>query len=689
LAERIRRVTGRPFLRKFDNMIGGGHTHDNRASRLRLALGALLIFALVLAVYRPILPGSFLIDDHRLIGSDNPLVNGELTPRTIWFQTDFTLTTFAWWVERMNFGENPAGYHVANMVLHAISAILLWALLARLKIPGAWLAGAIFAVHPVCVNSVARIAELKNTLSLPFFLLSFLGYLCYEAAALYPAGPDPTGHHRSRSRAALWYGFSLIAFVLALLSKTSTVMLPVVLLGCAAWQRGRVTRNDLLHTGPFFVLALAFGLMSVWFQKHQALASATAILQPASFFERLAVAGRIPWFYLGKALLPINLNLYYPRWNPNAASVTAYLPGLLFCALLVLCWWFRRGWGRHVLFGLGCFAVMLFPVLGFFDSQFLTMWQVSDHLQYQPLMAVVALAAAGLACLLPKRIFRGTAIVVLLTLSALTFKHAQLFATEEGLLRDTIARNPAAWPVQNDLGVILAKRNDYPAAIEHFTASLQSNPDNPDAHANLGHALVLQGKFEEAETHFRVALKLKPDDSDAHANFAEALARQGRAPEAILHLRAAIRFEPRFKPKIEPRMELAMLLYQTGDTRQAVAQFHQVLSLKPDQPEVLNNLAWILATGSDDQARNGAEAVRCAERACQLTAFKKAGMVGTLAAAYAEAGRFPEAVTNAELAVKLANAAGDTQFAAVNQQLLSLYRAGKPWHSPPAVNRSQ
>ena len=152
-------------------------------SRIRLILGALFLFALVFAVYRPILPGSFLIDDHRLIGSDNPLVNGEFTPRSIWFQTDFALTTIGWWVERQFFGENPAGYHAVNMALQALSAVLLWRLLARLKLPGAWLAAAIFAVHPVCVNSVARVSELKNTLSLPFFLLSFRAYLSYETLA--------------------------------------------------------------------------------------------------------------------------------------------------------------------------------------------------------------------------------------------------------------------------------------------------------------------------------------------------------------------------------------------------------------------------------------------------------------------------------------------------------------------------
>lgn len=655
-------------------------------SRFRLILGALFLFALVFSVYRPILPGSFLIDDHRLIGSDNPLVNGEFTPRSIWFQTDFALTTIGWWVERQFFGENPAGYHAVNMALQALSAVLLWRLLARLKVPGAWLAAAIFAVHPVCVNSVARVSELKNTLSLPFFLLSFRAYLSYETLALYPANRNRAGNPQFRGRATLWLTVSLIAFVLALLSKTTAAMLPPVLLLCAAWQRRRVALKDVLHTSPFFVLAAAFGLMSVWFQKHQALAAAAVTLQPESFRERLALAGKIVWFYPGKALWPLNLNLYYPQWQVEITSPAAFLPVLFFCALLFLCWRFRRGWGRHALFGLGCFAVMLFPALGFFDSQFLTMWQVSDHLQYQPLIAVVALVAAGLAALPGRMTFRGTAIALLLVLSVLTFKRAQVFATAESLLRDSLAKNPDAWPVQNDLGAILVKQGNYSEAEEHFAASLQCKPDNSGAHANLGYLRARQEKFAEAESHFRTALKIRPDDPVVHENFAEALARQGRNREAILHLRAAIIFEPKYTPKIEARMKLAALLYQTGDPRQATVQLRRVLALKPDYAEALNNLAWLLATSSDDRVRDGAEAVQRAERACQLTGFKQAGMVGTLAAAYAEAGRFAEAVAAAESAVKLATTAGDTQFADVNQRLLTLYQAGKPWHEPPPAN---
>ncbi len=648
----------------------------------------LAISLFVLVVYSPVLPGSFLMDDQRLVESANPLVNGEFGPLTIWFQTDFSLSTFGFWLEWLVWGKNPAGYHLVNMALQVLSAVLIWRLLARLKIPGAWLAGAMFAVHPVCVNTVARIAELKNTLSLPFFLLSFLCYLRYEACSLYPASPGKVAAQTPRNQGAMWYGLSLTAFVLALLGKTSTVMLPPILLGCAAWQRGRVTRRDLLHTSPHFLLALAFGAMSVWFQKHQALAMAGQVLPPENFGERLAIAGRVFWFYLGKTLLPLNLNLVYPRWHIDAGTPAAYLPVLLLCAVLVLCWRFRRTWGRHALFGLGCFAVALFPALGFFDAQFLEKWQVSDHLQYLPMIAPLALASAALASWLNRNTFRGAEVALLLALSVLTFHRAGIFATEEGLMRDTLAKNPAAGEAYDSLGVILAERNDYAGAIRYFKASLQCDPGDADAHLNLGQALGLQGNFEEGESHFLAALRIRPSDPEIHRKFAQCLDRAGRSREAVQHLKAALCFEPKSKSEIETHLELASLLYQTGDLRGSISQLRWIVSLQPDLPEALNNLAWLLATGADAGVRDGAEAVRCAERACRLTQFKQAGMICTLAAAYAEAGRFPEAVTTAETALTMQTKTGDMQSAVVSRQLLTLYQAGKPWHEQPVAEES-
>jgi Flp pilus assembly protein TadD len=567
-----------------------------------------------------------------------------------------------------------------------ISGVLLWRLLARLKVPGAWLAAAVFAIHPVCVNSVARVAELKNTLSLPFYLFSFIGYLRYETLALYPEDGIQPENQRLRNWATLWYFVSFVAYVFALLAKTTAVMLPVVLLFCAAWQRRRITRRDILHTGPYFILALAFGLMTVWFQKHQALVTAGQALQPASFAERLAGAGQDFWFYVGKALFPVNLSVVYYRWRIDAGALSSYLPDVLVCAVFLLCWRFRRTWGRHALFGVGCYAVTLLPVLGFFDAQFLTMWRVSDHLQYKPMIAIVALATGAFAALLRnKAVFRCAAIGLLLTLAVLTFTRAQIFATEEGLLQDTLVKNPEAWAAHNDLGVILAKRGNLADAISHFSTSLQFNPDNVDAHLNLAHALALQGKFEEAQSHLLAALKINPDDPELHKEFARILEAQGENQEALQQLQTALVFSP----EIETREELASLLYRTGDSRESATQFRQVLLLKPDQLDALNNLAWLLATCPDGAVRNGVEAVQHAEHACHLTSFKQARATGILAAAYAETGRFQEAIAMGELSVRLSSAAGDSQYAAANRQLLMFYRAGKPWHEPPAVAGGQ
>lgn len=643
----------------------------NLAARpgFRFFLGTLAILALVLAVYLPILPGMFILDDQHLLEGGNPLFTGEFKPLTIWFQTDFTLSTLVFWLQSLAWGLHPGPYHAVNMVLHAASALLLWRVLARLKIPGAWLAGAIFAIHPVCVNSVGRIAELKNTLSLPFFLLSIWLYLRYETHSL---KNTPV----SDRRRAAWYGLALISFVLALLSKTSTVMLPWVLLACAAWQRGRVSRFDFLHTSPFIFLAATFGLMSIWFQKNIAMAMAGQTLQPITFWEHLAIGGRVFWFYLEKAFVPLNLNVVYPHWDMDATAFVTYLPALLFCAVMAVFWRFRHSWGEPLLLGLGVFAMLLFPVLGFFDSQFLTAWQVSDHLQYLPLIAPVTLAAAGLSVLFRAKVFQCVASALVLTLAVLCFQRAQVFASPDALFHDTLAKNPAAWKAHNDLGVVFAARANYVKAAHHFVASLRHNPHNREAHTNLGHTLALQGKFDEAEAHFQTALDLSPFDAETHKSFANALSQQGRLTEALHHLQMAARL----KPEVRTYLDLAAMLSQTGDTKQAVEQYRHALVMNPDCVEALNNLAWLLATTGDEKLRNSAEAVLHAERASHLPAPKELCILGTLAAAYAEAGRFPEAITTAATAVESEIVAGQDNFANINRQLLRLYRSGKAWH---------
>jgi len=472
------------------------------------------------------------------------------------------------------------------------------------------------------------------------------------------------------------YLVSLGAFLLALLTKTSTVMLPVALLGCAWWQRGRIAKPDWLRTAPHFALALAFGLMTVWFQSQQALAGFT--LPPESFGSRVAGAGLAVWFYLGKALLPLQLNAIYPRWEINPHTATAYLPVLLLVGFAAVCWGFRRSWGRPALFALGCFAVSLFPVLGFFDMYFLVFSRVSDHFHYLALIAPLTLLAAALSSRGGKILSRAVGLVLVTGLGLLATQRAKVYATDEALWRDTLAKNPAAWNAHNNLGCILAERNDLAGATALFIASLKLNPRNVSAHCNLGRALLLKNNFPEAEAHFRTALQIKPDHVATLKAYAEALAGAHRKVEAVKLLRVALRF----KPDPDTRLQLAPLLSGLGKDTEAVAELRAALATQPDSPAALQNLAWMLATSPDEKIRNGVEAVRLAERACGVTARKDSRMLSALAAAYAEAGKFPEAVATAQQAIELAQAAGEASFVQVNARLLRLYRANRPYHEP-------
>ena len=655
-----------------------------------LAAGGLLL--LVVTAYWPALLGEFVWDDLLLIGK-NRLVTGETSLLTIWFREDFPLATIAFWAQWRAWGNHPLGYHIVNLLLHAANVLLLWRVLLRLNVRGAALAAALFALHPVCVASVAWVSELKNTLSLAFCLVSLWAYLRFEIDSL--NSPEVSPHHES-GRATLprspdlreslgsagaspyqlrWFALSLTAFVLALFTKTSTAMLPVLLLGCAWWQRGRIARRDVWRCIPYFALALGFGLMSVWFQ-HQAIAGET--VQAPGFPVRLAGAGMALWFYLGKASLPLNLNLHYPRWEIDPHLAWAFLPGILWCVVLALCWWFRKRWGRAPLFALGCFTATLFPVLGFFDMSFLSISRVSDHFQYLPLIAVVALVSAGISSVLPMKVVRFTAPALVLVLAGLTFQRARVFSTDERLWVDTLTKNPTSWNAHNNLACIRAEQHQMDEAIEHFETSLKIHPRNAKAHLNLGRALALRRQFTDADAHFEAALRIKPNDAETHSTYGSSLADRGKKDDALGHLREAVRLQP----APATRLQLAGVLNASGKIKEAAEQCREVLKAKPDSIEASSNLAWFLATAADDSLRDGREAVRLAEQACRLNGYKEAKMVSVLAVAYAEAGQFTNAVATAEKAVALAIDAGDEYIAGVNERFKKLFAAGKPYREP-------
>jgi tetratricopeptide (TPR) repeat protein len=330
---------------------------------------------------------------------------------------------------------------------------------------------------------------------------------------------------------------------------------------------------------------------------------------------------------------------------------------------------------------------MLFPVLGLLDMYNLALSRVSDHFVYLPLTALVALGAAAISRLHRLNGLHGLHGVLWLVvgvwvagLAVLGMARARVFVSEEVLWRDTLAKNREAWCAHANLGWIVAEQKEYDDAEKHLEASLALKEDNAQAHSNLGRVLSLRGRGAEAEPHFRRALELKPKDFDIRRSYASALAEQGRAAEAVEQLREALRL----RADMDVRLQLATLLYQTRRLKEAVAEYRAVVAAKPDELEALSNLAWLLATSADESLRNGAEAVRLAERACRVSDYKQARALGALGAAYAEAGRFAEAVEATQRAIEAARAGGDGRLAAAGEQLLRLFREGKAYHEAPA-----
>jgi Flp pilus assembly protein TadD len=536
-----------------------------------LPILAILLVVLTFVTYAPVLRGGFTWDDDALI-TNNRIIKDPNGLRKLWFTTQardyYPMTGSLYWLEWRAWGNNATGYHVLNVLLHAANAGLVWMVLRRLKIPGAWLAALIFAVHPVNVATVAWVSEQKNTLSLLFA----------AAAALFWLRFCDDGRWR-------WYGFSLTAFLLALLSKSAVVMLPVALLGCVWWMRGRVRWRDVWRSVPFFIISLVLGLVTVWFQYHQAMQG--NLIRNDSFLARLAAAGWVPWFYLSKALLPVDLMVIYPKWQIDAGHWVSYVPGVLLVVCFLVFWWKRRTWGRPLLFGLAYFVVMLFPVMGFFDQGFYSYSLVADHWQYYSIVGVIALAiAAGNAVC--RRIGRrhrhwGTvaAVAVVMAMGVGSWQRSFVYASDERLWRDNVAKNPHAWLAWLNLGLNRYWAGDPDIAVGYFEEALRIDPDVADTHSGLGIALLQLGRTQEAVLHLEQAVRIDPDDADAHNALALALLRLGRAQEAIPHFEQALRINP---DDVDAHINLGNALFQGGKVSEAFSHYQQALRLDPDSP---------------------------------------------------------------------------------------------------------
>ena len=622
--------------------------------------GYALIVLLTVVAYLPALRGGFIWDDDDHL-TRNPAVlsSGGLKP--IWSSLavsryyPLTLTTF--WVEHRVWGLNPLPYHAVNIALQAANAVLLWVLLKRLKVRGAWLAAALWAVHPVNVETVAWVTELKNTQSGFFFLLALLVFLRFEDGQRWQD-----------------YGIALVCGAAAMLSKPSTVVLPGVILLCAWWRRGRWTRQDLLRVAPLVALTVGMSLLTVLEQRRH-IQNEIETGSTLAAGQRLILAGHAVWFYAAKLIWPVPLSFIYPRWELQANSVLAWLP---LAGLLVGAWalWQKRHehWARVTIFGLGYFVVALLPVLGFFDIFFFRYSYVADHFQYLASMGLVALAA-NLAAFLCDRWGRNVGTVAatatLLALMFCTWMQARVYHDSEALWRDTLAKNPNALMAHNNLAVLLEQTGRIPEAMGHLRQALQINADNSETHNNLGNAFFREGDKVNAVKEYEKALQSNPILATAHFNLGTTLRQLGRASEAIPHFEQALRLNPNYP---EAQNNLGLALQDLGKTAEAQEHYQEALRLNPDYVEAHNNLGNILFS-----AGRMTEAASEYEAALRLKP-DYAEAHNNLGNALLELGRIPEAIAQYEQALVL-----NPDYLEAHYNLGSaLYRAGKV---PESVNQ--
>jgi tetratricopeptide (TPR) repeat protein len=613
-------------------------------------LPGLLLLVLTVIVFLPALTAQFIWDDYAAI-VNNPLITEPGGLHLFWWSTIppdyFPMTSSLFWIEWRIWGAHPFGYHFVNLLLHAIGVLLVWRVLLRLKLPGAWLGAAIFAIHPVNAETVVWISEAKNTLALVFYALTLLWYLRFEDANGYSGRDAPGRNSRGDARATknskAWFIAALAAFVLALLSKTAPAPLPFVLLGIAWWRHGRITRRDVVRTIPFFAAALALGLVTIWFQYHRAIGN--EVIQQRPLLARVAGAGWAAWFYLFKAVLPVNLMAVYPLWPINPANPLVFLPGLLLVAVIVVLWLRRGSWGRPGLLALGYFVLLLLPVLGFFHMSFARHSLVADRWQYFALIGPAALIAAGLAALARRHAALRFPLpaLLLLVFGGLAWRHSGTYHDDETLWRTTIEHNPQATMAQSNYGEILLKRGDIDGAIDHFQKGVDAQPDYAEVLHNLGLALVQKGEHDAAIPYFRRALDIQPDsmlalkglriellargeigeviercrkalqfrpnDPDILYNYGIALAAQGNLADAAATLRIVLAAQP---GNVGAHVGLGEILAHQGATAEAAVHFQKALELDPSNAEARTGLAQI-PLGQGTAAAENPAAPRSAE----------------------------------------------------------------------------
>ncbi|MBN1900325.1 tetratricopeptide repeat protein [Candidatus Sumerlaeota bacterium] len=806
-------------------------------SKTRKPVNNILIFAILITVavlisYSSLVNAGFIWDDDDYV-TENRHLRTLQGLRKIWFEFGAThqyypLVHTSFWMEYHLWKLNPLGYHLVNILLHSANAILLWLILRKLGLELAWIPAALFALHPVHVESVAWITERKNVLS-GFFYLSAL--LCYiRFSGLNEPYAKRISSQKEKARPDIrYYVLALIFYLFALFSKTVVVSLPAAILLLIWWKNDGIYKKDVYFLIPFFGVGLCMGLITVWMEKHHV--GAQGVEWDISIIERCLIAGRALWFYACRILFPYKLTFIYPRWEINAGALWQYIFPSGVIAVVSILWIMRKYLYKGPFVAILFFSITLMPALGFFDIYPMQFSFVADHFQYLASIGLIVLYTTSVSYLLRISLLKsgngkdGYLIIfwalVLFLSGFLTWKQSHIYRDMGTLWRDTLAKNPNAWIAHinlsthlieegklpearyhaaqaiklksdqtdpynnlgniykiegnldqslkeylkaleinpqdyktlNNLGVINEQLGDIKKAIHYFSKATEVKPNFAKAHYNLGLILVKDHKFDQGVHHYSESLKIDPDNIDAYFYRGVAYETQGGIKEAMSDYSSVLRLNPNhfeanlfmgnaFKEQnnlddakrhylralkvnsqnadvlyeianidmiqgkfeqakkgyyksleinpdfIDARYNLAYALEQQGNIEEALKNYRQIRRLQPDNIQILTHIAWILATNEEDSMRNVEEAIRLAEKANQLSNDNQAIVLDTLAAAYAEAGKFEDAVKTAEKAYLSAKSHNINDLMNDILERIKLYKKGKPYREsvPGASN---
>ena len=597
--------------------------------RIRIFQAAFIVLA-SLWVYSPSYHGEWLWDDDQMLTA-NPTVQHRvsLDPnvptdslaslKKLWFSPDgadyFPLSYTALWAQWPFFGLDSTGYHVTTILFHIAGALLFWALLAKMKIPGAWLSGLVFAIHPVCVESVAWISETKNTVSMPFFMLSCIFWVSQD---------DET----QTARRQRLYVLSIIFFLISMLAKTSIVAFPIVTLLYAWWKRRKVTERDIMLALPLFAISIVLGLVTISYQWGRAIGQEKIIigdlLSIDGFLSRIAISGMGVFHYLLSIFWPMGLLPIYPRWEVDPPKQWMLLAWPMFFAGV---WWMWRKrnsasswkWCRHGLFVIGFFLLMIAPVLGFVTISYMRITWVADHFVYKPMISIVAFVCAGVVLFFnrlqesSKPAFLVAGSLLLTAFALLAFRQTTFWKDEDHMWEYTLKHNNEAWQAHNRLGARKSTRGDLDGAHYHFLNATRLRPDLGETHNNLAsthmsraHILEQQGDKAAAERekeaaihHSSEACRVTPQVPIFHTNLANALTTAGRHADAEIKYKEILSNDPNNPVMVN---NYGIALYKQGKMDEAIAQFRRTLEIAPNLKDASDNLASALGNNNGSTA---------------------------------------------------------------------------------------